>query len=177
MTSPKSVQGLQIELDSVRDELFEVHVPWHRLASVVDLTTDAGALAREVLSDHGDLEMTVVDLTQQVRPADELLADFGDRVDVVAGDILDPLPAGADYYLLPEGLEQLDPGRLTRLFRSVSQACLPRGRAMVCVPVESAWAITMTAERAGLEITRIGTESGAKLIEFGTGLLRVLPGE
>lgn len=177
MTSPKSVAGVLVDLGLVRDELFEVHVPWHRLSSVVDLTSDGGALAGEVLSDHADLAVTVVDLTQQLRPAAERVAAFGERATVVAGDILDPLPEGADYYLLPEGLEQLDAGRLGRLFRSVSQACLPRGRAMACVPVDAALTITMAAERAGLEVTRIGTENGAKLIEFGTGLLRVLPGE
>lgn len=177
MTSPNSLAGVLTDLRAVRRELFAVHVQWHRMSTVVELSTDGALLAEELLEDFDQLSVSVLDLNGTARESADRLEKFRDRVTTRNADVLDELQHGADYYLLPDGLEALGAGRLQRLFVSVSRACLPRGRALACVPEEDAMVIVMAAERAGLEVTRMGTESGVKLIEFGTGLLRALPGE
>lgn len=154
-----------------------MHVQWERITSVVELSTDGGMLAEELLEDFDQLAVTVLDLSGSSRSSVERLDRFAERAQVRCADVLDELTSGADYYLLPDGTEALGSGRLQRLFGSVSRACLPRGRALVCVPEDDAMVVVMAAERAGLEVTRVGTEHGVKLIEFGTGLLRALPGE
>lgn len=155
---------------------FSEHVPWHRVRSVVDVTEDGGRLLAEVMEDF-DGDATLIDLAGNPQRLAGLVAEFDGRVRVQAGDVLTELPAGADYYLLPAGLEDLDAGRLGRLMRAVSRACLPSGRAIACVPTGSADTVIRSAERAGLEITRRGGDDTAALIEFGSGPLRALPGE
>lgn len=177
MTLPHTTPGTVVELGEIRQDLFDVHVPWHRISTVVDITVDAGRLLDPILTDYPEITALVVDLTGNVPMARERLIEHTDRVEVRSGDVLDDVPAGADYYLLPDGVEALGAGRLRRLMRSVSRACLPRGRAMVCVPVESAADVVRTAESAGLEVTRTGQELGMQLIEFGAGMLRALPGQ
>lgn len=177
MTLPHLAPSIVADLGEIRQDLLDTHVPWHRIRTVVDITTDGGRLVEPILRDHSDITVLVVDLTGNPRDARDRLVEHTERVEVRPGDVLDELRPGADYYLLPYGLEALGSGRLRRLMQSVSRACLPSGRAMACVPVEDAAAVIASAESAGLEITRIGDESGVKLIEFGSGMLRALPDE
>jgi hypothetical protein len=162
---------------ALRQQCFDEHVPWHRIKNVVDITDDGGRLLAEVLEDFGALTALIIDLTGNPRGVRKGLVGAGDRVEVRPGDVLADLPIGAEYYLLPEGLDELDNGRLGRLMQSVARACLPSGRAMACVPTAAAARVVRAAERAGLEVTRQGAEEAASLIEFGSGPLRVLPNE
>lgn len=177
MTLPQLAPSTLADLGETRQSLLDVYVPWHRINTVVDITTDSGRLLEPILADHSEITAQVLDLTGNVPAAREHLIEHIERVEVRPGDVLGELPVGADYYLLPDGLEALGAGRLRRLMRSVSRACLPSGRAMACVPVECVAAVVRTAESAGLEVTRMGNEQGVTLIEFGSGMLRALPGE
>lgn len=159
-----------------RQQWFAEHVPWHRVRTVVDMSDDAGRLLAEVMEDCPGTAV-MIDLTGRQRELPARLAPFRDRASVREGDVLDELPPGADYYLLPDHLDQLDSGRLGRLMRAVAQACLPSGRAIACVPADGAADVIGCAERAGLEVTRLGGDSAASLIEFGSGPLRALPNE
>jgi hypothetical protein len=172
-----SIPGMRRAAASVpRHQWFIEHVPWHRMQSVVDVSDDGGRLLTEVLEDF-DGTAVLVDLSHNTRRSRARLQATGDRVQVTAGDVHDELPAGADFYLLPDGLEDLDGGRLGRLMRAVSQACLPSGRAIACVSADGAALVIRCAERAGLEVTRRGGDASAALIEFSSGPLRMLPGE
>lgn len=160
-----------------RPDLLVLHVPWHRIHTVVDITADSGSLLSEVLAEHAELHACLMDLTGNVGASRDRLMPYEARVEVQTGDLLGELPQGADYYLLPAGIEDLDTGRLMRLMRSVSAACLPSGRTIACLPTSASARLVRTAERAGLEITRRGGEGSVTLVEFGTGLLRALPEE
>lgn len=177
MTLPLLAPCILVGAGETRQDLLDLHVPWHRIRTVVDITADSGRLLEPVLVDHSEITALVVDLTGNVLQARERLAEHAERVEIRPGDVLDDFPVGADYYLLPDGVEALGAGRLRRLMRSVSRGCLPSGRAVACVPVEAAGAVIRSAESAGLEVTRMSNEQGMTLIEFGAGMLRALPGE
>lgn len=177
MTSPHSLFGLLTDRRAIRHELFSVHVQWHRMRNVIEMSTDGGRLVAELLAEHPDLHATVLDLTDDPRTTAGRLDPFGSRAAVRPGGVLDELEHGADYYLLPDGLDALDAGRLQRLLSSVARACLPRGRALACTAEPDAMRCVMAAERAGLEVTRMASQDGTSLIEFGTGMLRALPNE
>lgn len=162
---------------ALRRDWFSEHVPWHRVRTVVDVTHDGGRLMAEILTDFVDTSALVIDLNGNLREVREQVGGLHDRVKIKASDVLADLPLGADYYLLPDHLEDLDVGRLSRLLQSVSRACLPSGRALACVPEGSAATVIQLAERAGLEVTRLGGSAEVSLIEFGSGPLRVLPTE
>ncbi|WP_029136077.1 methyltransferase [Nakamurella lactea] len=177
LLSANTVPGMRGGPSSIPRRLwFAEHVPWHRVRSVVDVSDDSGRLLSEVMDDF-DGSAVLVDLAGNATASRALLARCGDRVSVRSGDLLTELPAGADFYLLPDGLEDLDSGRLGRLMRAVSQACLPSGRALACMSAAGAATVVRSAERAGLEVTRRGGDATAALIEFGSGPLRVLPGQ
>lgn len=173
---PRSLSAASV-VTEFRREWFDLHVPWHRVGTVVDITDDSGRLLANVLEDYETTTAVVVDLTGDVRQARARLAEFGARVDVRVGGVLDPLPTGADYYLLPDGIEDLDAGRLRRLMRSVAKACLPNGRAIACLPTADVARLALAADRAGMEVTRQSGEDTVSLIEFGSGFLKVLPSE
>lgn len=177
MAAPSLAPRRHSDGGALRQLWFDEHVPWHRVRTVVDVTIDAGELLADILEDFAATTAVVVDLSGNPRDVRDRLAAFGDRVDIREGDVLAELPHGADYYLLPEGLDELDSGRLGRLMQSVARACLPTGRAIACVPADAASRLIKAAVRAGLEVTRQGGEEAVSLIEFSSGPLRVLPSE
>lgn len=173
---PRSLSAASA-VTALRQEWFDLHVPWQRVGTVVDITDDSGLLLSQVLDDFVTTTAVVIDLTGNVREARNRLAEFSARVDVRTGGILDPLPTGADYYLLPDGIEDLDAGRLRRLMQSVSKACLPNGRAIACLPSSDVARLAGAADRAGMEVTRQSGDGDVSLIEFGSGFLKALPSE
>ena len=72
------------------------------MRSVVDVGGGAGALLAEVLRAHPSLRGTLVDLPRTVARSGELFraAGVAERVTTVGQSFFDPLPAGADLYLL-----------------------------------------------------------------------------
>ncbi|WP_409493633.1 methyltransferase [Amycolatopsis sp. cmx-11-12] len=75
---------------------------WASLGHVVDVAGGSGALLEALLLKHSKLRGTLVDLPGPAANARERFAENGQahRVDVVPGSFFDPLPAGADAYVL-----------------------------------------------------------------------------
>jgi SAM-dependent methyltransferase len=75
---------------------------WGSLGEVVDVGGGNGTLLIELLAAHPDLRGTVLDLPGPAEAARRALtaAGLANRSNVVAGSFFDPLPPGADGYLL-----------------------------------------------------------------------------
>lgn len=174
--------ALVATVTDLRREWFDTHVPWHRISSVVDITDDAGELIDDVLDDNPAMRATVIDVAGTDAHARLRLAHHGSQVQVKAGGSFHELPAAADYYLLPDGVEDLDRPRLCRLFAALAAAASMRSRALCCLPYSETARLIDLAESSGLEITRMGSGaadpeefSAAVLVEFGLAAPKTLP--
>ncbi|HEY3441918.1 MAG TPA: methyltransferase [Paludibaculum sp.] len=106
---------------------------WPTIHHVVDVGGGAGALLAEVLRTQPHLRGTLVDLPRTVaRSAVHFqAAGVADRVSTSAQSFFDPLPAGADLYLLSKVLDDWpDPAALAILQRC-AQAAHPNGRVII----------------------------------------------
>ena len=83
---------------------------WGRVGHVVDVGGGNATLLSAILQAHPHLRGTLVDLPGPAAAAESNLAHqgLGERSAVVTGSFFDPLPAGADVYVLAEVLHDWD---------------------------------------------------------------------
>jgi hypothetical protein len=99
---------------------------WDGVRTVVDVGGGTGALLTEILRAHPAVHGTLVDLPTTVARAEAV-----DRLTILGQSFFDPLPAGADLYVLNKVLDNWpDPEALAILTRC-AEAARPDGRVMV----------------------------------------------
>lgn len=106
---------------------------WEQVKTVVDVGGGTGALLAEILRARPAIHGTLVDLPRTVARASSLLqpAGVGERVRIVGQSFFDPLPVGADLYLLKSILNDW-PDREAKLILSrCAQAARPGGRVVI----------------------------------------------
>jgi hypothetical protein len=128
----------------------------------------------------------LVDLPATVARADELSAsaDVADRVEVVGQSFFDPLPAGADVYVLKKVLDDWPDEETVAILRRCSEAAPAGGRVVVLggvSPEEAARHLSITmmvvggktnslseferlAGQAGLEVVAAGRQSSGQFV-------------
>ena len=86
----------------VPDYDIELSHGWESVRTVVDVGGGTGALLASLLRRHPQARGILVDLPGTVARCGEVIESFGvaDRVTVAGQSFFDPLPAGADLYLL-----------------------------------------------------------------------------
>ncbi|MCP2258522.1 Glyoxalase-like domain-containing protein [Streptoalloteichus tenebrarius] len=106
---------------------------WSAVAQVVDVGGGDGTLLIELLRAHPHLLGTLVDLphTATAARANLARAGVGDRCVVVPGSFFDPLPSGADVYVLSNVLHDWDDLEAERILRRCAEAAGRRGRVLV----------------------------------------------
>jgi hypothetical protein len=84
--------------------------PWSRYEHVMDVGGGNGTLMREVLARHPGVHATVLDQPATAQAARDGFAEDGvaGRGSAVAGSFFEPLPAGADAYVLSDILHDWD---------------------------------------------------------------------
>ena len=110
---------------------------WGRFATIVDVGGGRGALLAAILAAHPGTRGRLVELEPT---AGEAVATFaahgvGDRAEAVSGSFFDPLPAGADAYLLCDILHDWDDEHAHRILARCAEAARPGGRVLVVEPV------------------------------------------
>jgi len=161
---------------------------WDSVRTVVDVGGGTGAMLAEILRTHPDIHGTLVDFPGTVTRSTEIFAYAGvaDRVTTVGQSFFDPLPAGADLYLLKKVLNDWPDRETTAILRRCAEAARPDGRVVVLggVSAEDAprrLAIEMVlaggrnntpeefgelARRAGLEVSAVERlPSGGIMVE------------
>nr|WP_246108123.1 methyltransferase [Saccharothrix saharensis] len=108
-------------------------VDWSRFATIVDVGGGAGGLLAAILEAHPAVRGHLVDLEQTAAQARRTFHDRGldDRARVTAGSFFDPLPAGADAYLLVDVLHNWDDEHAHRILDRCAEAARPTGRVLV----------------------------------------------
>jgi hypothetical protein len=106
---------------------------WDAVKSVVDVGGGTGALLAAVLRARPTLKGTLVDLPATVARSGETIRAAGvdDRVTVVGQSFFDPLPAGADLYLLKSVLSDWPDREAMAILKRCAEAARPAGRVVV----------------------------------------------
>lgn len=106
---------------------------WSRFATIVDVGGGEGSLLAAILTAHPRPHGTLVDLEPTAaRAAQTFHANqLDDRAEAIGRSFFDPLPAGADAYLLFDILHDWDDAHADRILARCAEAAHPQGRVLV----------------------------------------------
>jgi hypothetical protein len=106
---------------------------WTAVRHVADIGGGTGTLIAEVLRCNPRLRGTLADLPETAARARHYLAGLGldGRCEVVGQSFFDPLPPGADAYLLNRVIHDWDDAAATAILRRCTEAAGSAGRVLV----------------------------------------------
>ncbi|MEV4053692.1 methyltransferase [Amycolatopsis sp. NPDC049688] len=106
---------------------------WDRFGRIVDVGGGDGVLLAEILRAHPAVRGELLDLAPSATAAAARFAaaGFGDRASAVAGSFFDPLPPGADAYVLSDILHDWDDDHARRILAGCREAAAPAGAVVV----------------------------------------------
>jgi len=104
---------------------------WDGIRTVVDVGGGTGALLAEVLRAHPTVRGTLVDLSRTVARSPASFEDMADRVTFSGQSFFDPLPPGADLYLLKSVLCDWPDAEAAAILRRCAEAARPSGRVVL----------------------------------------------
>jgi 2,7-dihydroxy-5-methyl-1-naphthoate 7-O-methyltransferase len=166
---------------------------WSRFARILDVGGGDGVVLDAILRAHPDVRGEVLDLAPAAAAAAERFAAAGldDRAGAVSGSFFDPLPAGADAYLLCDILHNWDDDHARRILAGCARAAAPNGAVLVIEAVRGRGADTAIdlfmlmcfggRERTVDELATLAADAGLSLrgadpvadgrtvLEFGQG--------
>ncbi|OHU26239.1 methyltransferase [Mycobacteroides chelonae] len=124
---------------------------WGRFDTIVDVGGGQGAVLGAILRAHPSMQGQLVDLPATAARAAEEFAAAGldERVSVVAGSFFDPLPAGADAYLLSDILHDWDDAHAHAILARCADAA---GRSGTILIVESVHGL---GAHTGIDLTML----------------------
>ncbi|HUL72764.1 MAG TPA: methyltransferase [Vicinamibacterales bacterium] len=152
---------------------------WSSVKTVVDVGGGTGALLAEILRAHPAVRGTLVDLPATVARSREVFAAAGvaDRVTTIGQSFFDPLPRGADLYVMKSVLSDWSDREAAALLARCAEAARPAGRIVIVGgvtldPVAASPALLMLVLVGGKERTLDEFRAlarGAGLDVAGTG--------
>jgi SAM-dependent methyltransferase len=106
---------------------------WESVRTVVDVGGGTGALLAEILRARPAVRGTLVDLPATVARSNEIFqaAGVADRVTTIGQSFFDPLPAGADLYLLKSVLSDWPDREARAILTRCAEAARPAGRVVI----------------------------------------------
>jgi 2,7-dihydroxy-5-methyl-1-naphthoate 7-O-methyltransferase len=106
---------------------------WTAVRHVADIGGGTGTLIAEVLRRNPQLRGTLADLPETAARARQYLAGLGldSRCEVIGQSFFDPLPPGADAYLLNRVIHDWDDAAATAILRRCAEAAGSTGRVLV----------------------------------------------
>lgn len=112
---------------------FPVTPGWDALRTVVDVGGGTGALLAEILRAHPHLLGTLVDQPRTVARSGAIFhaAGVAERAAAAGQSFFDPLPAGADLYVLKGVLNDFPDREAAALLARCAEAARPGGRVVV----------------------------------------------
>lgn len=110
---------------------------WSRFGEVLDVGGGDGLLLAAILRAHPGVRGRVLDLPPAAAAATARFAAEGlaDRTGAVAGSFFDPLPPGADAYLLSDIVHDWDDDHARAILEGCRRAAAPDGVVVVVEPV------------------------------------------
>jgi 2,7-dihydroxy-5-methyl-1-naphthoate 7-O-methyltransferase len=165
---------------------FQVQAPqiaerfdWSRFSEILDVGGGEGTLLAAILHAHPEVRGRVLDLPPATAAATDRFAaaGLGARAGTVAGSFFDPLPVGADAYLLSDILHNWDDDHASQILAGCRRAAAPNGTVVVIEAmrergVGTAMDLFMLMCFGGRERTvdeLIGLAAGCGLVLLGSG--------
>jgi 2,7-dihydroxy-5-methyl-1-naphthoate 7-O-methyltransferase len=117
----------------VPDPEFPLTGGWDPVRTVVDVGGGTGAMLAEILRARPGVHGTLVDLPRPVAASTGIfrLAGVADRVTAAGQSFFDPIPAGADLYLLRGVLNDWPDREAAAILRRCAEAARPGGRIVI----------------------------------------------
>jgi hypothetical protein len=131
---------LRRSFDAQMNWRFQVQAPqiaerfdWSRFSEIVDVGGGDGVVLEAILRAHPDLRGRVLDLAPSAAAATDRFAaaGLGDRASAVAGSFFDPLPVGAEAYLLSDIVHNWDDDHARKILAGCRRAAAPSGAVVV----------------------------------------------
>ncbi len=113
---------------------------WESVRTVVDIGGGTGALLAEILRTRPEIHGTLVDLPRTVARSSEIFEAVGvaERVTTVGQSFFDPLPSGADLYILKSVLNDWPDASAREILSRCAEAAHPSsGRIVILGGVSS----------------------------------------
>jgi SAM-dependent methyltransferase len=173
---------LRRSFDAQMSWRFQVQAPqiaqrfdWSRFPEILDVGGGDGNLLTEILRAHPTVRGRVLDLAPSAQAAAERFAAAGlaDRAGIVPQSFFEPLPTGADVYLLSDVLHDWDDEHARAILAGCARAAAPNGTVVVSEPVRGQGASTAIdlfmlmcfagRERTVDELARLGADCGLVL--------------
>lgn len=177
---------LRRSFDAQMNWRFQVQAPqiaerfdWSRFSEVVDVGGGDGVVLEAILHAHPDLRGRVLELSPSAAAATDRFAAAGldDRASAVSGSFFDPLPVGADAYLLSDILHNWDDDHVREILTGCRRAAEPNGTVVVIETVrgqaaETAMDLFMLMcfggrERTVDELASLAADCGLTLRDWG----------
>jgi 2,7-dihydroxy-5-methyl-1-naphthoate 7-O-methyltransferase len=174
---------LRRSFDAQMNWRFQVQLPqiaerfdWSQFSEIVDLGGGDGAVLAAILHAHPGVRGRVLELSPTATAAAERFAAAGldDRASAVSGSFFDPLPSGADAYLLSDILHDWDDDHARKILAGCRQAAAPNGTVVVIEPLRGNTAMDLFMlmcfsgrERTADELTRLAADCGLTLLGRG----------
>jgi SAM-dependent methyltransferase len=136
---------LRRSFDAQMNWRFQVQAPqiarrfdWSRFSEILDVGGGDGTVLAAILHAHPDLRGRILDLSPATTAAIDRFAaaGLGDRAGAVSGSFFDPLPVGADAYLLSDILHNWDDDHARTILAGCRRAAAPNGTVVV---IELVW--------------------------------------
>ena len=162
------------------DADFAISEGWESVRTVVDVGGGTGAMLQEILRLRPWIRGTLVDL-----PGTASRAEARDRLTVIGQSFFDPLPPGADVYLLRKVINDWPDREAEAILRRCAEAARPEGRVLILrsvgdgrgIPIEMLLVggrprtldeVCLLAARSGLSVTAAQPEIIECRPHFGT---------
>ncbi|MDX3187220.1 methyltransferase [Streptomyces sp. MN03-5084-2B] len=189
---------LRRSFDAQMNWRFQVQAPqiaerfdWSRFPRIVDVGGGDGLVLAEILRVHPAVRGAALDLAPSAAAAAERFATAGltGRAEAVPGSFFDPLPAGADAYVLSDILHDWDDDHARRILARCREAAGADGTVVVIEPLRHGTSTAINLfmlmcfggrERTAAELTELAAGCGLLLrattpvsdgrtaLEFGT---------
>jgi hypothetical protein len=117
---------------------FAITGGWDAIRTVVDVGGGTGGMLAAILRGHPHLRGTLVELPRTVARSAETFQSYGvsDRATAVGQSFFEPLPAGADLYLLRGVLNNWPDAEASTILSRCSEAAHPDGRVVVLKSID-----------------------------------------
>ncbi len=117
----------------IPDPEFQISGGWERIKTLVDVGGGTGAMLAEILRTRRYLDGILVDLPRTVTRSEDIFRSAGvmERVKIVGQSFFEPLPAGADIYLLRGVINDWPDHEALQILSGCAQAARASGRVIV----------------------------------------------
>jgi precorrin-6B methylase 2 len=117
---------------------FEISGGWESISTVADVGGGTGAMLAEILRAHPHLQGILIEQPETVARSAETFKSAGvtDRAATAGQSFFDPLPSGADLYLLRGIINDWPDRESETILRNCAAAAHPNGRVVILKSVQ-----------------------------------------